>query len=60
MHAWAISKFGFNHPIKWEDIWGFPKIRGTLFGSPYNKDYSIGVYIGVPLIRETTIETRSV
>ena len=20
---------------------GFPKIRGTLFGSPYNKDYSI-------------------
>ena len=22
-------------------IWGFPKINGTLFGSPHNKDYSI-------------------
>ena len=22
-------------------IWGFPKIRGTLFKGPYNKDYSI-------------------
>ena len=22
-------------------IWGFPKIRGYLFGGPYNKDYSI-------------------
>ena len=22
-------------------IWGFPIIRGTLFGGPHNKDYSI-------------------
>ena len=22
-------------------IWGFPKIRGTLAGGPYNKDYNI-------------------
>ena len=35
---------------------GFPKIGGTLFRGPYNKDYSIfGVYIGVPLFWETTI-----
>ena len=37
-----------------EDFGGileFPKIRGTLFGGPNNKDYSIlGVYIGGPLI----------
>ena len=26
--------------------WGFPKIRGTSLGGPYNKDYKyIGVYI---------------
>ena len=38
-------------PLKW----GFPKIRGTLFGGPHNKDYSIlGVYIGVPLFWGTT------
>ena len=24
-----------------ECIWVFPKIRGTLFGGPHNKDYSI-------------------
>ena len=22
-------------------MWEFPKIRGTFFGGPYNKDYSI-------------------
>ena len=26
-------------------IWGFPKIRGTFVGGPYNKDYSILVSI---------------
>ena len=36
-------------------IWGLPKIRGTFFGDPYNKDIYIGVYIGVPLFRGTTI-----
>ena len=30
-------------------IWGFPKIRGTIFGSPHNKDYSIlGSILGSP------------
>ena len=30
-------------------IWGFPKIRGTLSGGPYNKDYSIlGSILGSP------------
>ena len=36
--------------------WGFPGIRGTIFGGPYNKDYSnLGIYTGVPLFWETTI-----
>ena len=30
-------------------IWGFPKIKGTLFACPYNKDYSIlGSILGSP------------
>ena len=30
-------------------IWGFPKIRGTLFGGPQNKDYIIlGSILGSP------------
>ena len=30
-------------------IWGFPKIRGYLFGGPNNKDYSIlGSILGSP------------
>ena len=38
-----------------EVIWGFPKIRGTLFGGPYNKDYSIlGSIFG-----ETTISSMA-
>ena len=29
--------------------WGFPEIRGTLFGGPNNKDYSIlGSILGSP------------
>ena len=32
-------------------IWGFPRIRGTHFGSPNNKDYSsLGVYTGIPYL----------
>ena len=39
----------------WHLYMGFKRIRGALFGAPYNKDYSIwGVYIRVPLYRETT------
>ena len=30
-------------------IWGFPEIRGTLFGGPYSKDYSmLGYILGSP------------
>ena len=33
------------------DIWGFPKITGTILGGPYNKDYSIlGSILGSPYI----------
>ena len=32
-------------------IWGFPKVRGTFFGGPHNKDYSIlGSILGSPLL----------
>ena len=32
-------------------IQGFPKIRGTLFGGPYSKDYSImGFILGSPIL----------
>ena len=42
-------------------IWGFPKIRGTILGVPIITDYSIlGVYIGVPLFKESTISGRSI
>ena len=26
---------------EWAGRWGFPKIGGTCFGGPHNKDYSI-------------------
>ena len=30
-------------------IWGFPKIRGTFFGGPHNKEYSrLGSLLGFP------------
>ena len=36
-------------------VWGFPKIRGTFFGGPNNKGYSIlGSILG---FRATTIFT---
>ena len=32
-------------------IWGFPKIRGTLFEGPHNKNYSIsGSILGFPYL----------
>ena len=32
-----------------ERIWGFPKIRGSIFGGPHNKDCSIsGSILGAP------------
>ena len=34
-----------------KNMWGFPKIRGTLLGVPYNKDYSIlGSILGSPYL----------
>ena len=47
-----------HSPVYVDRIWGiwrFPKIRGTILGGPYNKDYSIwGPYWG-PLFREAAI-----
>ena len=34
--------------------WGFPNIRGTILGDPYNKDYDILGSILGPLYEETT------
>ena len=34
----AIHTACWNGPIP---IWEFPKVRGTLFGGPYNKDPTI-------------------
>ena len=37
-------------------MWGVPKIRGTLFGGPHNKDYSIwGSILGSHYFWETTM-----
>ena len=37
-------------------IWWFPKIKGTFFGGPHNKEYNIlGSILGVPLFWETAI-----
>ena len=37
-------------------IWGFPKIRGNLFGGPYNKDYNnLRSTCGASLFWETTV-----
>ena len=36
-------------------IWGVPKIRGPIFGSPYNKSPTILGYILGPLILESPI-----
>ena len=32
-----------------EGIWEIPKIRGTIFWSPYNKDPAIGTILGSPI-----------
>ena len=40
-------------------IWEFPKVRGTLFRGPYNKDpYYLGYYIGVPYFRKPSFRLR--
>ena len=39
-------------------IWEFPKIRGTLFGDPYNKDPTVGYYIRVPYFRKLPYTCR--
>ena len=48
--AW-LSSVGSERPTGagYRSRWGFPKIRGTLFGGPHNKDYSIlGSILGSP------------
>ena len=55
-----ISKFETHC---WETLaiqtWEFPKIRGTLFGSPYNKDPSIwGTILGSPIFGNSHILFR--
>ena len=46
----AASTFEIlEQPDKHISNLGFPKIRGTFFGCPYNKDYSIlGSILGYP------------
>ena len=39
-------------------IWEFPKIRGTLFWGPYNKDPSIlGTILGTPIFGNSHIDS---
>ena len=38
---WALEPLKEGIPAVPEASWGFPIIRGYLFGSPYNEDYSI-------------------
>ena len=45
------SRYGDPVRMSSNQIWGFPKIRGTLFGGPYNKDYSVlGSILGSPYL----------
>ena len=40
-------------------IWEFPKIRGTLFWAPYNKDPTIwGTTLGSPYFRKLPFTVR--
>ena len=43
-------------------IWEFPKIRGTLFWGPYNKDPTtyLGYYIRVPYFRKLPFGVRGI
>ena len=42
-------------------IWEFPKIRGTMLGSPYNKDYSIlGSIMGSPYFGKLPCRAKAV
>ena len=41
-----------------EALWGVPKMRGTVFGGPQNKDPTIlGYYIGVPYFRKLSYDS---
>ena len=40
--------------------WEFPKIRGTLFGGPYNKDPTIwGTILGSPIFGNPQLRARA-
>ena len=48
MQGCVIVRFCFGRA--WRLIWDFPKIRGTLFWRPYNKDpTSWGTILGFPI-----------
>ena len=36
-------------------MWGFPKIRGTIFGVPIVRTIVFGGSLGAPLFKETTM-----
>ena len=43
----AIVSASSNFECKTFEIWGFAKIRGTLFGGPYKQEYGmLGLYQG--------------
>ena len=45
LNVWALGSGLLSTRFKW----GFPKIRGTILGGYYNKDYSIlGSILGSP------------
>ena len=54
-HSSSSSLTGEYRPLL---IWGFPKIKGTLFGGPHNKDYSIwGSILGSPYFEKLPFES---
>ena len=54
----AVAKLGRQALSR--SIWWFPKIGGTFFGAPNNKDYSIlGSILGSPILRNYHIISRA-
>ena len=45
----GLVQASWSSRLHGQNKWGFPEIRGTLFGGPYNKDYNIfGSILGSP------------
>ena len=51
-----VQGLGFGFRVQGLRFRDYPKIRGTLFGGPYSKEFNLlgGLYWGPP-IRETTV-----